>query len=123
MTYPIIVVENMPEFLSRILDFISDADEIWYRGMKFHAYHLEPSAYRYRHFRNASKSVEQNSIISARSQMLHIADTRELQLDLSWLCYLHRNGVPTRLLDWTFDSQVALYFAFEDYIKNKALPG
>jgi hypothetical protein len=113
----------MPQLIREILDFGVDGREMWYRGHKFHDYYLEPSAYRYRPFMMNSRAIEVGSIMAAKSEMLHVIETHNLTEDLNWLCYLQHNRLPTRLLDWTFEFQVALYFAFEDYLQNKAIPG
>jgi hypothetical protein len=113
----------MPGLIQEILAFAADSGEIWYRGHKFHDYFLEPSAYRYSPFQLNSKQIEEESILAARSAMIHISETHILEDDLNWLCYLQHNRLPTRLLDWTFEFQVALYFAFEDYLQNKADAG
>lgn len=123
MNYQRIVVRNLTEFVTRVLDFSDKVGKIWYRGHSAHYYHLEPSAYRYKKFIKGSKTIEGESVFAARSEMLHIDETKNLNLDLDWLCYLQHNRMPTRLLDWTFEFNVALYFAFEDYHKGRAKPG
>jgi hypothetical protein len=123
MSYQIIIIEDMPELVQQVLMFSGGLGEVWYRGAKFHDYYIEPSAYRYDKFIADSKHIEDASINAARSSMLHITETHGLILDLDWLSYLQHNGTPTRLLDWTFELQAALYFAFEDYLTNKAKPG
>ena len=122
MTYQRIIVTSISEYISRVIEF-SDESEVWYRGHTSHAYFLEPSAYRYKRFRKNSRNIEERSIQAAQSDMLHIDETQRLSIDLDWLCYLQHTGTPTRLLDWSSEFHIALYFAFEDYLKDRAKSG
>ena len=123
MSYKRIVVKDITEYITRVLEFSHDVETIWYRGHTAHYYHLEPSAYRFLKFRRDSQKIEKESIMAARSDMLHVIETQRLELPLDWLCYLQHNRLPTRLLDWTTEFHVALYFAFEDYSKGRAQAG
>src|SRR5688500_13075060 len=123
MSYRIIVIRDMSEYFGRVEQFAQGSEELWFRGNKFHDYSLEPSAYRTNKFPLSSKDVEQQSIMTARSDMYHIPETARLNLTLDWLCYLQHNGTPTRLLDWSTKFDVAIHFAFEAYIDGTATPG
>jgi hypothetical protein len=129
MNYKTINIKSMTDLIKQIVKFAQDHEEVWYRGHKFEYYHLEPSAYRYEPFsgdgvkKGCSQKTEARSLMAAKSGMLHISETHRLEKNIDWLCYLQHNSLPTRLLDWTVEFSVSLYFAFEDYLQNKSLPG
>lgn len=49
---------------------------------------------------------------------LHIAPSS----DWDWLVVAQHHGLPTRLLDWSYDPYVALWFALEKYEKDGSKP-
>jgi hypothetical protein len=123
MAHQVVIIRKMSEFIDRLEKFTDGNSGPWYRGVNTYTYDLEPSAYRSTKFRTHSRKIEQRSLQAARSKMMHFSNTKELKLDIDWLCYLQHNGTPTRFLDWTYELDVAIYFAFEDYIKNRANAG
>lgn len=121
MPYRLVVIKDLPHLSQSIADFGSSAGEIWYRGESVHHHYLEPSAYRRPNYRANSQEIELRSIAASRAKMFNLPGTDKLNLDLDWLSNMQHYGVPTRLLDWSLDHNVAMFFAFEDYILKKAL--
>jgi len=126
MGYKRLIIRSLTEFMDSVVNSSnghpSELNDTWYRGHSNYYYHLEPSAYRHNNFfahEPGSRIIEEKSINQAKTDLLHINETTRLNLDIDWLCYIQHYGVPTRLLDWTLEISVALYFAFENYLNKK----
>ena len=84
----------------------------WYRGCGKSKYKLKPSLYRNPLANNVEEIIRLEARIMARFKQRSVPYMdRHLPNDWEYLFFMQHFGVPTRLLDWTENPYIALYFA------------
>lgn len=95
----------------------------WYRGCGSSTYPLLPSLYRHPTKTAANDLLKLEREMLAwfkRESILHETVREYLDPDFEQLFFMQHYGVPTRLLDWTANPFIGLYFALTSAHRDKA---
>ena len=107
-------VETLSEFAAAVERALDDAvsDTLWFRGVSDAAYQLVPRFYRREPDALAAdlRKKEELMIERFRHRSLPFLSTR-YESSLEALFIMQHYGIPTRLLDWSENAFVALWFA------------
>ena len=89
---------------------VSSTDTFWFRGHSDYSWTLAPPALRYR------TKPDRDSALTLVSDFKRIAEIKLPRPplhdeELKWVQIARHYGLPTRLLDWTENALIALYFS------------
>jgi hypothetical protein len=102
----------------------SPRSAVWFRGVGNSGYDLTPSLFRHPTVLAVKDLIELEFDILNRFKHRSIPfQERPLSSDWEYLFFMQHFGVPTRLLDWSENSQVALYFAITSAEENRDSSG
>lgn len=129
------MVGIMEEYHNEIFGCPLGHEDLWYRGICNETFHILPSIYRkyaeetyHVKYEPSTKSVS----ISLQQLQHHLLQRFKYQADGApeimnqaiyqdndYLALMQHYQLPSNLLDWSEDVFAALYFALEDYFKQK----
>lgn len=94
----------------------------WFRGVTDSNYRLEPGLLRDCCLAGGTKYVSREQIKQLEAYMLWRFKAAGLPFagltrssDIDWLFLMQHHGLPTRLLDWSKNALIALYFAVREH--------
>jgi hypothetical protein len=99
---------------TELLEAIKPAADapVWFRGVGNASYELFPSLYRHPSKKNVAELIELEGNLLTRFRHRNIPyQDRPPGNDRELLFLMQHYGVPTRLLDWSENPFIALYFA------------
>jgi len=113
-------VANLSDFFAVFHSLLDPGKIFWFRGHSNSAYNLAPSALRYRTVAERERAL---GLVADLKRFLGMRLTRppEPEDHLGWIQVAQHYGLPTRLLDWTQNAAVALFFACCDKFDKDGL--
>lgn len=107
------LIDSLEEYV-HVVDSVttSPADPVWYRGAGKASYRLLPSLYRHPGGLTPARLLQMENDLLTRFKERAVPHLETpLSGDWEFLFLMQHFGVPTRLLDWTENPFIALFFA------------
>ena len=112
-----VVVTSLEDMMSRLRATRAAGQRLWYRGQANEIWPLEPRVAR-------SRRYLENELVMLRQFKQDAASrlTDRPASEWEWICLAQHHGLPTRLLDWSENPLVGLFFAVDDLAADQPGP-
>lgn len=113
-------LDDIPALVTHVASF-PDQRQYWFRGQGCDSFGLSPSLWRHLKPKVGATEVEPSQVLDMERRLLTRFRQRSLpywpagypQTDWEHLFAMQHYGVPTRLLDWTTNLLMSVYFALD----------
>lgn len=103
-------IKSLSDYLAVFSSVLVPGEVFWFRGHGDFTWTITPSALRYRKEKERDKALELINTFK-RFMEIKIQNPPLAHEELKWIQLAQHHGLPTRLLDWTENAAIALYFA------------
>lgn len=103
-------ITHLGKYFDVFNSLLKKDDTFWFRGHGDLKWGLTPSALRYKEESERNKSLQLVSDFKRFAEM-KLERPPAVDEELKWIQLARHYGLPTRLLDWTRNAAIALYFA------------
>jgi hypothetical protein len=114
-------VDSVKDFAALMVDQTRGGNRRWFRGTRDHTHQLVPSLYRHPTVHGTDQLIDLEWELLSEFRHQAPPFTSKLPLEQLELLFLMQHyGIPTRLLDWTENPFIALFFALENARQERA---